>query len=267
MNSYPLIAQVNDYVLLKSNTDKDLFTILKNSGFLYIFSHIHQLFISRSSFIGKRHVKHNEIIGKLFGATYKITDNGKLERVDNTLTIDAEAIAQSYHCFFFFEPIPTSLLISKAFLERSGSPALQEQFDEAEPQQVPDVRDNRNLVDNSTAQRLDQDDIQKLKDRGAQAHEIVGALITSSKTFQGKTTFSQEKYIKKKLQKYFFTPLRSFIYIYQLSLFLYRHLRLITLLPVTISNLSFSFFHSSPDRISFISPSSVSLLLSFDLVT
>ena len=59
---------------------------------------------------------------------------------------------------------------------------------------MPDIRDNRNLVDNSTAQRLDQDDIQKLKDRGAQAHEIVGALITSSKTFQGKTSFSQEKY-------------------------------------------------------------------------
>ena len=109
-------------------------------------------------------------------------------------------------------------MFSKAFLERSGSPALQEQLDEAESQQqVPDIRDNRNLVDNSTAQRLDQDDIQKLKDRGAQAHEIVGALITSSKTFQGKTTFSQEKYIKKKLQKYsifHYSRLINYLYVF-----------------------------------------------------
>ena len=89
-----------------------------------------------------------------------------------------------------------------AFLEKSGAeslPALEGDDNEVQPQ--PAIRDNRNLVDTSTAQRLDQTDIQRLKDSGAQASEIVGALITSSKTFKGKTAFSQEKYIKKKLQK------------------------------------------------------------------
>lgn len=74
--------------------------------------------------------------------------------------------------------------------------------EDEEEDSVPQVRDNRNLVDTSTAQRLDNEDIANMKKKGAKAQEIVGALITQSKTFQGKTVFSQEKYVKKKLKKF-----------------------------------------------------------------
>ena len=43
----------------------------------------------------------------------------------------------------------------------------------------------------------------------------------------------------------------------------YRHRHLVTILPVTLYNVSSSFFHSAPERIGFISPSALSLLLSY----
>ena len=62
--------------------------------------------------------------------------------------------------------------------------------------------DNRNLVDNNTAQKLNQTDVQAMKDSGASAAEIVSSLVANSSTFHAKTEFSQAKYIKKKQKQY-----------------------------------------------------------------
>lgn len=63
-------------------------------------------------------------------------------------------------------------------------------------------KDNRDLVDANTAQKLDQDDITAIKKSGASGAEIIAKLVQSSATFDQKTIFSQQKYLKKKQQKY-----------------------------------------------------------------
>ncbi|XP_040836915.1 tRNA (adenine(58)-N(1))-methyltransferase non-catalytic subunit TRM6 [Ochotona curzoniae] len=62
--------------------------------------------------------------------------------------------------------------------------------------------DNRNIIDDGKSQKLTQDDIKALKDRGIKGEEIVQQLIENSTTFRDKTEFAQDKYIKKKKKKY-----------------------------------------------------------------
>ncbi|XP_072490521.1 tRNA (adenine(58)-N(1))-methyltransferase non-catalytic subunit TRM6 [Notamacropus eugenii] len=62
--------------------------------------------------------------------------------------------------------------------------------------------DNRNIVDDGKSQKLTQDDIKALKDKGIKGEEIVQQLIENSTTFRDKTEFAQDKYIKKKKKKY-----------------------------------------------------------------
>ncbi|MBZ3886154.1 tRNA (adenine(58)-N(1))-methyltransferase non-catalytic subunit TRM6 [Sciurus carolinensis] len=58
--------------------------------------------------------------------------------------------------------------------------------------------DNRNIIDDGKSQKLTQDDIKALKDKGIKGEEIVQQLIENSTTFRDKTEFAQDKYIKKK---------------------------------------------------------------------
>ncbi|XP_008821062.1 tRNA (adenine(58)-N(1))-methyltransferase non-catalytic subunit TRM6 isoform X1 [Nannospalax galili] len=62
--------------------------------------------------------------------------------------------------------------------------------------------DNRNINDDGKSQKLTQDDIKALKDKGIKGEEIVQQLIENSTTFRDKTEFAQDKYIKKKKKKY-----------------------------------------------------------------
>ncbi|KAL4305136.1 hypothetical protein HN51_038657 [Arachis hypogaea] len=63
-------------------------------------------------------------------------------------------------------------------------------------------RDNRELVDNNTAQTLTGEDIEAMRRQGAGGNEIIEALIANSATYEKKTAFSQEKYRRKKQKKY-----------------------------------------------------------------
>lgn len=63
--------------------------------------------------------------------------------------------------------------------------------------------DNRNLVVDGETQTMKLDDIEKLRESGSSAAEIVGTIIENSKTFAGKTEYSQDKYLRKKEKKYF----------------------------------------------------------------
>lgn len=62
--------------------------------------------------------------------------------------------------------------------------------------------DNRNLQDDSSAQKLSAEDITELKDSGATGEEIVSKLVENSATYKDKTEYSKEKYVKKKKRKY-----------------------------------------------------------------
>lgn len=63
--------------------------------------------------------------------------------------------------------------------------------------------DNRNLVADGSSQNLKQNDIDRLREAGSSAAEIVGQIVENSKTFTSKTEYAQDKYIKKKEKKYF----------------------------------------------------------------
>ncbi|CAK8536093.1 unnamed protein product [Lathyrus sativus] len=65
-----------------------------------------------------------------------------------------------------------------------------------------ELKDNRSLIDNNTAQSLTGEDIEDMRRQGAKGNEIVDALIANSASFDKKTSFSQEKYRRKKQKKY-----------------------------------------------------------------
>lgn len=62
--------------------------------------------------------------------------------------------------------------------------------------------DNRNLRDLNTSQGLSHLEIEKLKEEGASADDLVKKLVENSATFSGKTVFAKEKYIRRKKKKY-----------------------------------------------------------------
>lgn len=64
------------------------------------------------------------------------------------------------------------------------------------------MADNRTLLDDSTNQKLSQEEILEMQRKGVEGQDIIKALIDNSASFQNKTEFSQAKYIKKKQQKY-----------------------------------------------------------------
>ncbi|XP_035739320.1 tRNA (adenine(58)-N(1))-methyltransferase non-catalytic subunit TRM6-like [Vespa mandarinia] len=63
--------------------------------------------------------------------------------------------------------------------------------------------DNRCIINDGNSQKLSKEEILQLQESGKSGKEIVGTLIENSKSFSVKTEYSQEKYIKKKEQKYF----------------------------------------------------------------
>lgn len=63
--------------------------------------------------------------------------------------------------------------------------------------------DNRNIMDDGNSQNLSKDDITRLQEESVSSTDIVEKLIENSKTFNDKTEYSQEKYLKKKEKKYF----------------------------------------------------------------
>ncbi|XP_050406117.1 tRNA (adenine(58)-N(1))-methyltransferase non-catalytic subunit TRM6 [Patella vulgata] len=63
-------------------------------------------------------------------------------------------------------------------------------------------RSNKELVESDENQKIKQEEIQQMKDSGMKGEQIVDKLVENSQTFQNKTEFSQDKYIKKKKQKH-----------------------------------------------------------------
>ncbi|XP_076956171.1 uncharacterized protein LOC143631234 [Bidens hawaiensis] len=109
-----------------------------------------------------------------------------------------------------------------------------------------ELRDNRALIDNNTAQTLTGEDIEGLRRQGASGNEIVEALIANSATFENKTVFSQEKYRLKKQKKY--AP------------------KVLLRRPFARS-ICDTYFKKYPSRIGFLRVDTLSLLLSFANVT
>ncbi|XP_077286818.1 tRNA methyltransferase 6 non-catalytic subunit isoform X2 [Arctopsyche grandis] len=63
--------------------------------------------------------------------------------------------------------------------------------------------DNRNIVDDGRSQKLSTEEITALRETTKSSADIVETLVMNSSTFNSKTEYSQEKYLKKKEKKYF----------------------------------------------------------------
>jgi len=63
-------------------------------------------------------------------------------------------------------------------------------------------RDNRDLTDGESSQNLSREQIEELRDTGTSGTDIMMKLIENSETYQGKTKFSQAKFLSKKAKKY-----------------------------------------------------------------
>lgn len=64
-------------------------------------------------------------------------------------------------------------------------------------------KDNRDIVDDGRSQKLTTEEIISLRENTNSSTDILEKLITNSTTFNSKTEYSQEKYLKKKEKKYF----------------------------------------------------------------
>ncbi|KAK9676125.1 hypothetical protein RND81_11G055900 [Saponaria officinalis] len=117
---------------------------------------------------------------------------------------------------------------------------------EEEEETGEELRDNRALVDNNTAQSLTGEDIDELRRQGATGDQIVEALIANSATFDKKTSFSQEKYRLRKQKKY--AP------------------RVLVRRPF-VRSISDTYFKKNPTKIGYLRADSLSLLLSMANIT
>ncbi|XP_024530152.1 tRNA (adenine(58)-N(1))-methyltransferase non-catalytic subunit trm6 isoform X2 [Selaginella moellendorffii] len=134
-----------------------------------------------------------------------------------------------------FEPKSSSLERSSRAEDNNAGEEEEEEEENAA------TKDNRNLIDDNTAQTLSAEEIHSMKREGSSGQEIVNALIANSASFESKTTFSQEKYKRKKQKKY--AP------------------RVIIRCP-TAKSVCEAYFSKTPAKIGFIRVDSLSMILS-----
>lgn len=107
---------------------------------------------------------------------------------------------------------------------------------------LPSGNDNRSIIDDGTSQKLSKEEILRLQESGKSGKEIVGSLIENNKSFLDRTEYSQEKYLKKKEQKYD------------------RHL---TICKPNISSLHDVYFKSGHKKIAYLRMDTLAQLLSY----
>ncbi|KYN44048.1 tRNA (adenine-N(1)-)-methyltransferase non-catalytic subunit TRM6 [Trachymyrmex septentrionalis] len=143
-----------------------------------------------------------------FSKIYKVSENGILMLGKNQRVEMQEIIGKPFWSTFEMVPLPGN----------KGTFTLK-LTDEIEPWN--DLKgelsgcDNRSIMDDGTSQRLSKEEILQLQEAGKTGKEIISSLIENSKSFSAKTEYSQEKYIKKKKNKYF-----KFLTIYKTSILL-----------------------------------------------
>ncbi|XP_055938553.1 tRNA (adenine(58)-N(1))-methyltransferase non-catalytic subunit TRM6-like [Argiope bruennichi] len=65
-----------------------------------------------------------------------------------------------------------------------------------------EAKDNRSLTDTGESQKLTTSDIEAFKKQGLSGQEMVIKIVENSSSFQDKTAFAKEKYLRKKQKKY-----------------------------------------------------------------
>lgn len=124
----------------------------------------------------------SQLVGKLYGTAFQVLDRqtGALQEITEPQTS-----------------------ITSAFFTISADDAEDGKEDEetkkaSKPVASASTLDNRNLVDDNTAQKMTLEEIETLKAQNAGGAEIINALIENSESFKQRTNFSKQKYLLKK---------------------------------------------------------------------
>jgi tRNA (adenine-N(1)-)-methyltransferase non-catalytic subunit len=137
--------------------------------------------------VRKRDFSADLLIGAPYGSVYE-AEGGKVQLVESgelleRIDVDTGVLANSPHSGVRAANRMTRLPPVRA-MECAGSGL-----------------DNRNTKDTHLSQKLTQGAIVDMKSSGMTGTELISALISNSSTFAAKTSFAQEKYIKKKQLK------------------------------------------------------------------
>eukprot|EP00347_Sterkiella_histriomuscorum_P021361 403334251 len=143
----------------------------------------------------------SQLIGKEWGSFFEVKDSksGQLQQVTDVHSLTAA----------FLEDVDFSNGANPADEEEEK----QEQINTSSANQGSNTininqvtgRDNRDYVDDNKSQKLTHEQIEDLKKQGITGNELINHLVQNSDTFAKRTKFSQEKYLRKKKQKYLVT--------------------------------------------------------------
>lgn len=137
---------------------------------------------NRTCRIGKAKVELESLIGLVYGSLCEI-DHGILKDCTDSLFDDEQMGKKFLFLSLVFKFSTNSFEINKWNIEKCSD------------------RDNRSYVDDNTAQKLSSEEIRAMREAGVSGRDIIDALVKSSTTFDEKTAFSQQKYLKKKANK------------------------------------------------------------------
>ncbi|XP_054153631.1 tRNA (adenine(58)-N(1))-methyltransferase non-catalytic subunit TRM6-like [Oppia nitens] len=155
-------------------------------------------------YLGKQKIFLNSIFGQKFGSTFEVNKDRHLELVNVQKLREKSAVL----------PLVSS--------------------------ETDDKKDNRFVLDDGKSQKLSRDDIEVLKSN-ASSDQIIENLVKNCSTFEQKTSFAQQKYLKKKQKKYS---------------------NLMTILRPNVRLLTEMYFSRGPQKIDFLRIDSLSQMLS-----
>ncbi|CAG2103766.1 unnamed protein product [Medioppia subpectinata] len=161
--------------------------------------------IDKPVYLGKQRIHLNNIFGHRFGTTYAVNKDRNLDVVNIHETVDQSL----------------ELPQMSAQLEANS-------------------KDNRFILDDGKSQKLSRDDIESLKS-SLTSNEVIENLVKNCTTFDQKTPFAQQKYLKKKQKKYS---------------------NLVTILRPNVRLLTEMYFSRGPQKIDFLRIDSLSQMLS-----
>ncbi|CEP62147.1 tRNA 1-methyladenosine methyltransferase subunit GCD10 LALA0_S04e08900g [Lachancea lanzarotensis] len=146
----------------------------------------------------------NDVIGFPFGTTFEIQyDNlADDENIPNVKKVDASKSSKEK----FKIPVGNLKVIDSNFLAgriANGSGSDEEFTPQPELQLIGNSDSNKNLINiGSSIQKLSSEEIEQLKLQSASGEDIINKMIEAHGSFHQKTVFSQEKYLKRKKQKF-----------------------------------------------------------------
>lgn len=148
--------------------------------------------------IGSTRVSLKDLVGNAYTDFYEV--NGRtLERVVETSVAE---IARDSDNEEEGKPVEVSVKMTEEEMDGLSNNHIIELLSDTAAGKKPLKGDNSGYIDTNTAQKLTNVDLAQLRAQGLSGAEIIKSLTANSSTFDIKSDFAQEKYIKRKEKRY-----------------------------------------------------------------